>query len=699
MSVAEPDRACAYCGLPLPRPWWPDEEGPAYCCFGCRFAASVTQAGGEQGAARWALTRLGLAIFLTMNVMVFTMALWTHDFYGNDPQNSAALAGTLTGLFRYLCLLFALPVLLLLGGPLLESGWQSLRHGGGATDLLLVIGVAASFLYSALSVYRDAGRVYFEVGCVVLVLVTLGRWLEATGKLKAGEAIEALHKLLPDRVRVLRPNEETCIPLAEVQVGDTVRVLAGERIPCDGRVLGHAVTVDEQVLTGEARPVVKEAGDAVLGGTLDVDSDLLLQVTAPARGGALARMIELVRQARLAKGRFERLADRVSAWFLPAVLLLALLTVAWHTYRQGPEEGILAGLAVLLIACPCALGIATPLALWVALGRAAGAQVLFRNGEALERLATVRAVRLDKTGTLTTGTSVVAEFAVDPSECQEVLGQAARLASSSNHTYAFAIRAFAGEKPHPVIPSGEGVRTLPGRGVVVNGVCLGNVRLMEENGLHPREPLAAVIERATKEGQPLTCVGWDRWVRGVFVFREELRAEAREAIDRLREQGLDVAVLTGDHAGRGAALGRELGVTVAAELLPDDKVTALAKARQAFGPVAMVGDGINDAPALAGSDVGVALGCGADVSRDAATVCLLGNDLRRLPWAVGLARAAVRAIRRNLFWAFAYNVLGIGLAVSGYLNPVWAALAMVLSSLFVVSNSLRLGSTAEDSAP
>jgi cation transport ATPase len=303
MSLAEQDRACAYFGLPLPRAWRRGADGPVYCCFGCRFAAGVTKAVGEQGAARWELTRLGLAIFLTMNVMVFTTALWTHDFYGSDPADSAALAGTLTGPFRYLCLLFALPVLFLLGGPLLESGWQSLRHGGGATDLLLVIGVAASFLYFALSAYRDAGRVYFEVGCVVLVLVSLGRWLEATGKLKAGEAIEALHKLLPDTVRIVSNNEETRVPLAEVQVADTVRVLPGERIPCDGRLLGPAVRVDEQVLTGETRPVVREVGDAVFGGTLDVDGDLLLQLTAPANGGALARMIELVLQARAVKGQ------------------------------------------------------------------------------------------------------------------------------------------------------------------------------------------------------------------------------------------------------------------------------------------------------------------------------------------------------------------------------------------------------------
>jgi heavy metal translocating P-type ATPase len=638
-----------------------------------------------------------------MNVMVFTMALWTQDFYGADASGADPVTVSLRGLFRYLSLLLALPVLLLLGGPLLDNAWTALRRGEVATDLLLVTGVAASYLYSVVSVVRDEGPVYFEVGCMVLVLVTLGRWLEATGKLRTGAAIEALGKLLPERARVVRGSAEESVPLGTVAVGDRLRVLPGERIPCDGCVVSGPATVDEQVITGEAHPAVKQRGDRVFAGTLNLDSDLLFDVTAPPREGAMARLIALVRQARQASGRFERLADRIAAWFLPAVVLLALGTSTWHAYHGGVDRGILAGLAVLLIACPCALGLATPMAIWAALGRAARAQVLFRNGEVLERLAAVRAVRLDKTGTVTTGTPEVCRFATsDDVPADRVLCLAAALASSSTHAHCVAVGTFAAQ--HTLAPSGQvtGARSLPGRGMLARReedgetLFLGSPRWLEDSGLAFPPRLAGFVRDALDRGQGLTCIGWNGVVRGVFVLHEQVRPEASEAIAQLRARGLDVGVLTGDHAARGRALGEELGIPVEAGQLPADKVAALGRVQQEVGPVAMVGDGINDAPALAAADVGIAMGCGADVSRESAAVCLLGNDLLRLPWAMDLARQTVRVIRWNLFWAFFYNILGVAFACTGRLNPVLASLAMVVSSFLVVSNSLRLAGPADE---
>jgi heavy metal translocating P-type ATPase len=691
----------------VPKPWWrsPPREESAFCCFGCRFAASVTQERGEQGRVRWTLARLGLAIFFSMNVMVFTMALWTQDFYG--PDGDAAMLG-LRGLFRYLALLFALPVLFLLGVPLLDNALNDLRQGRLTSDLLLLLGVAASYFHSTLALLQDEGRVYFEIGCIVLVLVTLGRWLEATGKLKTTEAIESLHKLLPESVRVLRDESEILVPLDRVNVDDRLRVLAGERIPTDGVVERGSASVDEQIVTGESRSVVKEPGTCIFGGTLNLDGELVVTATATAASGTLARMIELVRSALRSKGHWERLADRVSAWFLPVVILIAGVAFSVHAVMHGIEQGILAGLAVLLIACPCALGIATPLAVWAALGQAARAHVLFRDGAALEQLASIRAVRFDKTGTLTTGLPTVAEFeAGDSSNRHEVLGAAARLARSSLHGYSTAVCRFAGIAANGTnrtdrTDGAAQVRFLPGRGMVesANGssVYLGSPRLMREANLISPASLSSVIDRGLGEGRPLACIGWDGAIRGVFLFDEELRAEAHEALGRLKNRGLDVAMLTGDHAQRGQALARELGIDVAAGLLPEDKVAAIALAQHTIGPVAMVGDGINDAPALAGSDVGIALGCGADVSRDTAAVCLLGNDLLRIPWAIDLARRTVRVIRQNLFWAFVYNVVGVGFACTGRLNPVLAALMMVVSSAFVVGNSLRLN-VGQDSDP
>jgi heavy metal translocating P-type ATPase len=681
---------CDYCDLPLPPAWrHAPAAGPHYCCFGCRFAAEVTRSRGEEGAANWTLTRLGLAIFLTLNVLVFTMALWTPDFYGSD--DSSAFGESLRGLFRYTSLVFALPVLLLLGGPLLESAWQTLREGRLTADLLLVVGVATSYLYSVVSVVRGGGPVYFEVGCAVLVLVTLGRWLEATGKLRTTAALEALHRLLPDTARLLMNSEERSVPLSELRVGEVVRVLPGERIPCDGLIRRNSAAVDEQVLTGESQPVLRQVGDPVWAGSLNLDGDLHVEATVACEATALTRMMELIRRARQTKGRHERLADRIAAWFLPAVMLIALAAFAWHGQHDGWDRGVLVGLSVLLIACPCALGLATPLAVWTALGRAARAQVLFRNGEALERLAEVRAVRFDKTGTLTTGTPVVADFFLAPHEDRaNVLALASALASASTHAHCQAIRTYtAASVARDVVELVE-ARTLPGRGISArrtdNGdtIYLGSPRWLKELGLSdPREDVP-------EDERSRTCLAWGGFVRAEFVLSEQTRPEAADALTLLHGQRLDVAVLTGDRAPRARALAREWGVTVEAELLPEDKVAAVERARRAIGPVAMVGDGINDAPALAASDVGVAMGCGVEVARDSASVCLLGNDLRRLPWAIDLARQTVWVIRGNLFWAFAYNLLGVGFACTGRLNPVLASLAMVLSSLFILSNSLRL---------
>lgn len=692
--VSEP-ACCSWCGLPL-RGATPTGTSPLYCCFGCRFAAEVSGGSGEQGAATWLLARLGLAVFLSMNVMVFTMALWSTELYGDLPDAADQFSTVLRGLFRYLCLLFSLPVLLLLGGPLADNAWRSLRRGLFNTDLLLVLGVGASYAYSTLAVIRDAGPVYFEVGCIVLVLVTLGRWLEATGKLKTTAALQALHRLLPDTACVVRAGAEATVPLTEVQVGDCLHVRAGERFGCDGIVSQGRAAVDEQVVTGEGEPATREPGDRVHGGSLNLDGDLFVTVTSPAKGGALARLIELVRQARLTRGHYELLADRVTAWFLPAVVLIALGAGGFHAWRQGAEQGILVGLAVLLIACPCALGLATPMAVWSALGQAARQQILFRNGEALERLATVRAVCFDKTGTLTTGQPTVTDATVAVPETSETVGRCTLgLAAASTHAHARALCATFGATDEEEAHACTDVRTLPGRGLTgrLRGkdswLFLGSSRLMQEVGCVWQPGLAQWADAAERRGHSLTCLGWDGQIRAAYALREEIRPETGVALGALRRLKIEVRILTGDGCRRAEALGRELGVAIDAELLPEDKIRVVQEVRHRSGPTAFVGDGINDAPALASSDVGIALGCGADVAREAAAVCLLGNDLRRVPDAIELARRTVRVIRRNLFWAFFYNVLGIGLACTGQLNPVVAALAMVVSSFLVVTNSLR----------
>lgn len=697
------DQGCDYCGLPLPRPLWGDAvadvaDGPAYCCFGCRFAASVTGERGDEGAARWTLTRLGIAIFLSMNVMVCTLVLWSYDAYAIDA--SQGLSASLAELLRATCLLLSLPVLLLLGVPLLESVAAAARQRTLSTDVLVLLGVVAAYSYSTISVIRGEGSTYFEVGCMVLVLITLGRWLEATGKIRASQTLDELHGFLPALARISREGGWRDAPLSEVATGDVLQVRPGERIPTDGVLLDGPTGVDEQLLTGESWPITKSAGDSLTGGSLNLDALVTMRATAPAGAGTLARLIEAVQRARQAKGRYQRLADRAASWFTPAVVAIAGTTLMVHGFTTGWGSGLMAALAVALVACPCALGLATPLAVWCALGTAARQRVVFRSGEVVERLADVGAILIDKTGTLTTGEPRIVRVHTDGrTELEEVQWRAARLAETSNHVFCTAISSTVSVPDS--VPNVSDSQTRPGLGVCgwltdsTNStgpmlIALGSERLMRANNLEVPQRLRSALDQEETAGHPLTLIGWDGWVRGVFVFEESLRAEAPVAVGDCRELSRDVAILTGDNAARGRQIAERLGVRVVSRLLPEEKAEHVLQARRRFGSVVMLGDGINDAPALAAADVGVALGCGTDTSRDSADVCLLDDDLLRLPWAIALSRDTVRTIRQNLAWAFGYNSVGVALAAGGWLHPAFAAGLMLVSSIIVIFNSLRL---------
>ena len=716
---------CAFCGLPIPKPMFASRRpaegalevaGPEYCCTGCQFAADVTHSGGDVGEARWTLARLGMAVFCSMNVMAFTMALWTRDVYGDLPAD--ALVGPWEGLLRGAGLLFTVPVLGLLGLPLAESAWDNLRRGRLTTDLLLCAGVLAAFVVSALSVWRDRGPVYFEVACVILVMVTLGRWLEAQGRLQAGAALDQLARLLPEMVTVVTPDGDLSRPLDDVSPGMVVRVLPGERIPLDGRLQTAVAQIDEQLMTGESLPVTRQSGETVWAGTLLLETAAQIEVIAPAREGALQRIIDFVRTARLSKGPYQELTDRISAGMFPVIVSVALATVVWHGMQSGWSAGLLAGLSVVLVACPCALGLATPLAVWSGLSAAARRQVLFRSGEAIERLAAVQSLRFDKTGTLTTGSPRVVRFEVESAEDLPLVRTRTRsLTAQSTHPFSKAI-AVALEGLEPRIDVNPGTGELPPRkgtgawtirqvaGLGLQGeaddgceVWLGNRALMQLHGQEIAARLAALEHEAVEAGLSLTFIAWGGQVRGGWVFDEELRPGVRELFAWCRQHRLEIAVLTGDHPARGARLSRDLDVPVDAGLLPEDKARVISRIHDLGQSVAMVGDGVNDAPALAAADLGVALGCGTDISRDSSQVCLLSSELDRLPWAIVFARRLVRTIRGNLWWAFSYNLVGVALACTGRLNPALAALLMVVSSLMVISAALKAGRLDEISVP
>jgi heavy metal translocating P-type ATPase len=710
--------ACDYCGLPVAGSGSPaGGEAPAsvlaapvFCCSGCRFAASITGASGDDARARWMMTRLGLAIFFTMNVMVFTMLLWSQqDGLAVDTAGPAAVA--FYALARHACLLFTAPVLLLLGGPLLDETVAELRRGRASLNLLLLTGVAAAFAISAWATWRGDGHVYFEVACMVLVAVTLGRWLEASGKLRTTAALRELRTLLPDRVRRVAGTTAaggwtTCeVPLASVTVGDRLRILPGEHLPTDGRIVSGEAAIDERTVTGESEPVLKQAAgtlqsgvvqsDIVHSGTCNLDGDLVVEVTAPPGAGTLERLIAAV-EAAAGGGRQQRLAERLSAWFLPLVLAVAAGTTVVHWRQAGPAAGVLTGLAVVVVSCPCALGLATPLALWAAVGAATRRHVLVRDGDALDRLAAADVVCFDKTGTITTGCRVTDVVEIEDGMIEDgaspaptdLVAVAAALAAGSTHVHATAILAAAAAAG--VVPAAvSGIRTVAGSGVegrLEDGqsVRLGSPRW---TGWQPVsgeevEPPRVVLAVA---GAP----------RLAFRIAEEVRPEAGPAVAALMAIGCAARMLSGDRAERARAVAEPLGLAWEAPLLPAEKLAAIERLTAAGRHVVMVGDGINDAPALAVADVGVALGCGADVSRWTAAVCLLRDDLSALPWLVQLGRETRRTIRWNLLWAFGYNAACIPLAAAGLVHPAVAAAAMVASSLLVVGNSLRLGSLAE----
>ncbi|RMG34045.1 MAG: heavy metal translocating P-type ATPase [Planctomycetota bacterium] len=730
-------------------------EETAYCCFGCRFAASVADTDDADDATRRAATRLGIAAFFAMNVMVFSMALWSEHLY--DASRLQPLERAVRDLFRWLAFIGTVPVLLLLGVPLGGSAWRELSRRRPSMDVLVCAGVLAAFAMSLWHLWTG-GPLYFEVTAMVLVLVPLGRWIEAQARLHAGRLLDRCGGLLPQRAVRLTSDGPRIVAPELLRPGDRIRLGIGERLAVDATLQEPAAAeFDTRLLTGESRPVGRVRGDEIPAGALAVSTDVTLVVLRPADRSRLAQILGEARRARKSRGRLQRLAERLTPWFTALVATTAAGTFLAHQARDGTETAILSALAVVLIACPCALTLATSLTVWTALQRAAAVGVLVRGGEALERLATVKAVRFDKTGTLTrdlpnvraafdesgrpletargprsdTETPIV-ETAASAALPLDVLEEVRAAAAASPHPFSRAIARFlrefdernssfhgdndrAGDRVAPLRSTRCGEpTTLPGRGLRVDrrpdgatralspaarpsGTCtesgrsviwIGSRQLMDEAGCRISEGLRRVLEHTADE-QSCVYVGVGGRVVAAFVIDDELRPEASQALAACRRLGLDVGVLSGDTAARVTALGRVLSVPAIGGCSPHQKTQHLRDVRATIGPVAMVGDGFNDAAALSAADVAVAMAAGVDLTRVVADVCLLNNDLRGFPWAVRLARRARTIIRQNLLWSFGYNTVGMLAAATGRLNPVLAAALMFVSSLVVLINAQR----------
>ena len=587
----------------------------------------------------------------------------------------------------------ATPVQFWLGARFYRAGWKALVAGSGNMDLLVAVGTSAAWGLSVYLLLAEPGaHLYFEASAVVISLVLLGKWLEARAKRQTTEAIRALHALRPTTARVRTDGVDRDLPIAALRVGDHLVVRPGERTAADAVVVEGTSSVDESLLTGEALPVDKQAGDTLTGGAINAHGVLVARVTAVGAETALARIIRLVEDAQTKKAPIQRLVDRVSAVFVPVVLVLALATfVGWWLAGSSIETAILNAVAVLVIACPCALGLATPTAIMAGTGVAARHGILIRDAEALERAHRVDTVVFDKTGTLTDGTPrVVACLAAD-GDTDAVLAHAARLQAGSEHPLARAVLAEAQARGLGGTPA-HAVEALPGRGLAgeLDGAIwhLGSRRLMHEHGVDTTPLDTRAFEAA---GHSLAWLARGQTLAGVIAFGDALKPGAARAVAQLQARGVATVLLTGDHAGAAETAARALGIPrVRADVLPADKAAEIAALKAGGHVVAMVGDGVNDAPALAAADVGIAMGGGTDVATHTAGITLMHGDPLRVADALDISRRTHVKIRQNLFWAFVYNVIGIPLAAAGLLNPVIAGAAMAFSSVSVVSNALLL---------
>ncbi|MDZ7778845.1 MAG: heavy metal translocating P-type ATPase [Gemmatimonadota bacterium] len=617
---------------------------------------------------------------------------------------------------NWLMLVLATPVQLYVGRGFYVGARNALRNGTANMDVLVALGSSVAYVYSvavtgALTVgYAGWGdHVYFETAALIITLIKLGKLLEVRAKGETSLAIRQLMDLSPASARVVRDGVEEEVPLEQVAAGDVLVVRPGERIPVDGVVLDGRSTVDESMLTGESMPVEKGEGDEVVGATINTSGSFRFRATRVGSDTALAQVVRMVREAQASKAPIQQLADRISAVFVPVVVLIALgtLLVWWFWVGAGFTPSMIRMVAVLVIACPCALGLATPTAVMVGTGRGARMGILFRSSEALQRARELTVVVLDKTGTVTTGEPTVREVVSTEDDPDRVLRLAASAELRSEHPLGAAVvREARARGVSPVEPTHFDATA--GRGVeaLVDGarVLVGTRAFLEMRDV-PTAPLEAEAARISDRAATPLWVAVDGAAVGLVGVADALKEGSAEAVRRMKSDGLRVVMLTGDHRSVAEHIGREVGIDeVIAEVLPDEKAARVARLREeANGGVAMVGDGINDAPALASADVGIALGTGTDVAMETADITLMRGDLRSVPEALALSRATMRSIVQNLFWAFFYNVALIPVAAGAFyavafmpaivrsLHPILAAVAMALSSVTVVLNSLRLG--------
>jgi heavy metal translocating P-type ATPase len=658
-----------------------------FCCYGCSFTHSIVGEDGESGTASMFLIRVGISAFLSMNVMLFSWVFYAEQWHGWGIEPEVV---PYVGMFLFV---ISTPVILLLGFPFLRNGIRELMSRHLSMDSLIAIGTLAAYGYSTYEVFTGGDDVYFDTATMIIVLVTFGRYLEATAKVRSTNAIRLLLDMVPDRVRVIRNGSEEIVGAAGVKVGTYVRVLPGEYIPLDGVIEYGETSINEAILTGESVPRSKSHGDEVFAGTVNIDGAVTIRTTVESEETVHARIVRLMEEAQQTRSPLQKMVDRIAGIFIPLVIGAAGVTFTVWFFIASFDIALMYALAVLVVACPCALGIGSPIAAAVAIGRAAANGILVKSAGVVERVGKTEVAVFDKTGTLTTGAFSVL-FVEAEGDPETFIRRVTAIERDSNHPLSLGIIAYARNLNYEPFES-KRVTTIPGQGlkgeVLMEGgwreVYVGSRRFLENSGITIPESFRESSERMAT----MVYGAWDGRVRGVFGLQDSIHTTAVEAIRKLHDDSIGTVLLTGDRAEIAHAVARQLGIdTVHAQLLPRDKIDHINEIKASGKKVMMVGDGINDAPSLAAADTGVTLASATDIAKENADVTILGPHLEKISWLVSLSNKTRRIIRWNLVWAFGYNTIAIFFAMFGYLQPIIAAFAMIISSLLVIGNSMRL---------
>ena len=656
--------------------------------LGYRVSSPEAESDVRAEERRSLLVRMGVALFLMMNIMFFSYVLYIGYFQDVAREMQSLVPLILLGL--------ALPSVFWCGLPIHRKAWAGLRNGAPTMELLFSIGIFASFFYSVHTVIAGGLNLYFDTSASLVALLLVGKFLEISAKHRASEGIHRLNRMLPNKVRILAPEGERLVSTERLHAGDEFVVKSGEKIPADGVVVRGEALVDESLLTGESRPVRRGTGECVIASSMNVNGHLTIRATSVGEGTLLSGIIRMVERALSVKSPLERSVDRIARVFIPAVLLLAALTGLFVLVTaHNAEDALLRAITVLVIACPCVLGMATPLAIAAGIGSAAKRGILIRDAEALQRAAAASVVVFDKTGTLTEGRFAFRECRAPGGDVQKALRLLGSLERSSSHPLADSIVTACAERGI-ALSDGAEIRTEEGKGItgIVEGtrVAIGTEGFVLGEGFRVDGQDRDWAERERADGKTITYYGLGGEMRaGLCLFGDFLKEGGAAAVSALTGKGMRVVLLSGDARGTVSAVASQAGIReCVADALPEAKVDLISQIQKEGGKVVMVGDGVNDAPALARADVGIAMGSGTQIAVDSSGVTLLRDDLSLVPEAIAIAKRTVRTVKQNLVWAFLYNVIGLVLAVTGVLNPLIAAGAMVVSSLSVVLNSMRL---------